>query len=214
MQGLQDPLLNTIICRSDTCGTTPFIFGQPKTTRSTDFTKIDKNREYYFGAAMAFVSAISASFHYVIVGRLLKNSTTNSATLLAFHGGFGGLLVIIPALLLNTDQRLFSSNIANINPSTWAALSTVAVLGLTAFVAVNLAIKQINPILVSFVHCIEIVFAYIAQVCLFNMMPDIFGIIGSILVIVTVCALPFEELIPKESCYLCRRFQFNNHVPK
>ena len=84
----------------------PFIFDK------VEVLPTKENGNYYFGASMAFASSIAGGFHYVIVGRLLRNSTTNSALLLAFYGGFGGLLVLLPAVYLDDNQRFGNEDFA------------------------------------------------------------------------------------------------------
>jgi drug/metabolite transporter (DMT)-like permease len=170
----------------------PFIFDKMEVLPTKE------NGKYYFGASMAFASSIAGGFHYVIVGRLLRNSTTNSALLLAFYGGFGGLLVLLPVVYLDDNQRIFSTNIVNISGQTWAELSAIAVLGLIGFVTINVSMKHIKPIYVSFVSVSEIVLAYIAQIVVFSMVPNVFGIVGSLIVILAVCALPLETIISEK----------------
>ena len=177
----------------------PVIFGQRETITNGSGTNTKENNKYYFGATMAFSSSIAGAFHIVIVGRLFKNSTTHSAFLLAFYGGLGALLSALPAAFLNHGQHLFSASIASIPKTTWAALFAVASLGIIGFVAVNLAIKKTNPVFSSFVASIEIVFAYVAQIVVFGMMPDALGIVGSIIVVVVVCSLPFMERLSEKS---------------
>ena len=153
---------------------------------------------YYFGASMALVASVAGAFHYVIVGRLFKNSTTNSAMLLAFHGGFGAMLVIIPAAFIDKNQSIFSKNIFNLSGTIWIALLLVAVLGLIAFVAINLSLKYISPVYVSFIGVLEIVMAYVSQVLIFKTMPNLFGIMGSFIVVATVFVLPLETIIAEK----------------
>ena len=181
----------------------PFIFEQENVSTDTIVFGNKQKSEYYFGACMAFASSITGAFHYVIVGRLFKNSTSNSSVLLAFYGGFGGLLILLPAAYLDKDQRILSLSIGDISSSTWIQLSTVAVLGLVGFVTVNASIKKIKPLYVSFVGVSEIVFAYLAQIVVFGVVPNLFGIIGSIIVVLTVCVLPLETWISEKlSVYL------------
>ena len=158
---------------------------------------------------MAFLSSIASAVHKVSVGRLCKNSTTNSAILLAFYGGFGGLCVTLPAAFLNHGQRIFSAEIVSISKTTWAALSTVASLGLVGFVAVNLSIKKTSPVFSSFVACIEIAFAYVAQSFIFDTVPNVFGIVGSIIVIGTVSTLPIKEIISQKMQHWYQRSSGN-----
>ena len=165
---------------------------------NTDISKTKDNDNYYFGASMAFASSISGGFHYVIVGRLFKNSTSNSALLLAFYGGFGGLLILLPAAYLDDNQRILSRNILNISGRMWVELCTIAVLGLIGFVTVNVSIQHIKPLYVSFVGVSEIVLAYIAQIVVFSLVPNLFGIIGSIIVVLVVCVLPLETMISEK----------------
>ena len=173
----------------------PFIFGKSEDITDFGIMKNNYGREYYFGACMALMSSFAGAIHLVIVGRLFKNSTTNSAMLLAFYGGFGGLLVISPAAFLDDNQRIFSMDIITISWTKWASLSVVALLGLIGFVAINLSIKQIKPVYVSFVGVLEIVMAYIAQVLIFHTPPTLYSITGSIIVLITVIALPLESMI-------------------
>ena len=147
---------------------------------------------------MALVASVAGAFHYVIVGRLFKNSTTNSAMLLAFHGGFGAMLVIIPAAFIDKHQSIFSKNILNLSGTIWIALLLVALLGLVAFVSINLSLKYISPVYVSFVGVLEIVMAYVSQVLIFKTMPNLFGIMGSFIVVATVFILPLESIIAEK----------------
>ena len=147
---------------------------------------------------MALVASVAGAFHYVIVGRLFKNSTTNSAMLLAFHGGFGAMLVILPAAFIDKNQSIFSKNIFNLSGTIWIALLLVAILGLIAFVSINLSLKYISPVYVSFIGVLEIVMAYVSQVLIFKTMPNLFGIMGSFIVVATVFVLPLETIIAEK----------------
>ena len=153
---------------------------------------------YYFGASMALVASVTGAFHYVVVGRLFKNSTTNSAMLLAFHGGFGAMLVITPAAFIDKHQSIFSKNIFNLSGTIWIALLLVALLGLIAFVSINLSLKYISPVYVSFIGVLEIVMAYVSQVLIFKTIPNLFGIMGSFIVVATVFVLPLETMIAEK----------------
>ena len=144
---------------------------------------------------MALVASFSGAFHYVIVGRLYKNTSTNSAILLTFYAGFGGLIVILPAMFLDINQNIFSKNITEMSTTTWVALSGVAVQGLLGFLACNLAIKRIKPVFVSFVGVSEIVMAYISQIVIFSTVPNTTGIVGSIVILITICVVSFEETV-------------------
>ena len=176
----------------------PFIFGQ--SNRKTDFgiAKTKRGVEYYYGAGLAFGSAIASALHCVSVGRIFRNSTSNSALLLAFYGGCGGLLIILPTAYVDERQSVFSTKFVNIMPITWVLLFAVAILGLIGFVAVNLSIKKIKPVYASFVGVSEIVLAYISQVSIFSTMPSQCGIIGSIIVITSLCTLPFEVIVSEK----------------
>ena len=89
----------------------------------------------------------------------------------------------------------------------WVELCTIAVLGLIGFVTVNVSIQHIKPLYVSFVGVSEIVFAYIAQIVVFGMVPNLYGIIGSVIVVLVVCALPLETMISEKlPCSLKRIF--------
>jgi drug/metabolite transporter (DMT)-like permease len=173
----------------------PFIFGQSNRTTDIEIAKTKRGKEYYYGASLAFGSAIASALHCVSVGRLFRNSTSNSALLLAFYGGVGGLFVILPAAYVDKSQSVFSTNIVNIMPRTWGLLLSVSMLGLIGFVAVNLSLKKIKPVYASFVGVSEIALAYICQVTIFHTVPSLCGIIGSIMVVITVCTLPFEAII-------------------
>ena len=173
----------------------PLIFGQSNYNTDFGIAKTKRGEEYYYGAALAFGSAFASALHCVSVGRIFRNSSTNSALLLAFYGGFGGLLVILPAAYVDESQSVFSTNIVNIMARTWGLLFSVAILGLIGFVAVNLSIKKIKPVYASFVGVSEIALAYISQVTIFHTVPSLCGVIGSIMVVITVCTLPFEAII-------------------
>ena len=80
----------------------------------------------------------------------------------------------------------------------WVELCTIAVLGLIGFVTVNVSIQHIKPLYVSFVGVSEIVLAYIAQIVVFSLVPNLFGIIGSIIVVLVVSALPLETMISEK----------------
>ena len=176
----------------------PFMFSQ--SNRKTDFgiVKTKRGVEYYYGAASGFGSAIGSALHYVSVGRIFRNSTSNSALLLAFYGGWGGLLVILPAAYVDERQSVFSTNAVNIMPITWLLLFAVATLGLIGDVAETLSIKKIQPVYASFVGVSEIVLAYISQVSIFHTVPSLYGIIGSIIVITSVFTLPFEVIVSEK----------------
>ena len=175
----------------------PILFGEPKTEIKPYATDL-KYKGYYFGAFMAFVSSFSSALHCVIVGRLLRNSTTYSAMLLAFYAGFGQMVVTLPSAILDDNQSVFSKNIINISETTWVILIIVAVLGLIAFVSFNLAIRFIEPVYVSFVGVLEIVMAYIVQAIVFHTLPNLFGILGSIIVAATVFCAPLEKWISQK----------------
>ena len=173
----------------------PFLFEKSEMSSRSTTTKTTSGREYTFGVCMALMSSLAGAFHLVIVGRLFKNNTTNSAILLAFYGGFGGLLIILPAAFLDDNQRIFTKEIIAISWTTWASLALVSLLGLIGFVTINLSIKQIKPVYVSFVGVLEVVMAYVAQVLIFHTPPGLYSILGSIIVVTTVVALPFESMI-------------------
>ena len=173
----------------------PLIFDQAGVGNDINISNSKESNKYYFGASMAFVSSIAGGFHYVIVGRLFKNSTTSSALLLTFYKGFGGLFILVPAAYLDDNQRILSTNIVNISGRTWAILCTNAILGLIGFVTVDVSIQYIQPVYVNFVGVLEIVLAYIAQILVFSMVPNLFGIIGSIMVVLAICALPLEAMV-------------------
>ena len=107
-------------------------------------------------------------------------------------------MVILPAAYVDGRQSVFSTNVVNIMPIKWVLLFAVAILGLIGFVAVNLSIKKIKPVYASFVGVSEIVLAYISQVSIFNTVPSQCGIIGSIIVITSLCTLQFEVIVSEK----------------
>ena len=155
-------------------------------------------RRYLFGVSMALIASLASAGHHVVVGRLFKNSTTNSAMLLAYHGGFGAMIVITPAVFLDENQSIFSKNIINLSGTIWIAILSVVLLGLMAFVSINLSLKYISPVYVSFLGVLQIVMAYVSQVLIFHTMPNLLGLTGSFIVVATVFVLPLETIIAEK----------------
>ena len=177
----------------------PILFNGKEDSESRGGTNTGLNgHSYLFGASMALIASLAGACHHVVVGRLFKNSTTSSAMLLAFHGGFGAMIVITPAAFLDENQSIFSKNILNLSGTIWMAILSVALLGLMAFVSINLSLKYISPVYVSFLGVLEIIMAYVSQVLIFNTIPNLFGIIGSIIVVATVLVLPLEKIIAEK----------------
>ena len=172
----------------------PKLFGQPKTEDNPNTTE-SRYRGFYFGSFMAFLSSFSIAWHGVAVGRLLKNSTTNSAMLLAFYAGFGQMIVTLPFAMIDENQTIFSENLIQISETTWVVMLVVVALGLMAFLAINLAISFIEPVYVNFIGVLEIVMAYIIQVVVFHTSVNVCGVLGSMIVALTVFSVPLEKWI-------------------
>ena len=167
-----------------------FNFFLKHTDNSFDLVVIDK--QYLYGALMAFTASVSFAITSVAVKKLYANKTTNSATLLTFYAGLGGWLVIFNVIYVEMNQH---QSLTSISTSKGILSCCVAVQGLLAQYIRNLSIKRIEPVLVNFLSSFEILVAYIAQIIIFNTMPNILATVGSMVVILSVFAVTFEKIL-------------------
>ena len=151
------------------------------------------NKNYYFGLIMGFAAVGSGAGTYICVGKLKMNSTSSSPILFAFHNAFFALVSNIICALAFQSSDFFSMHIFEISHELWMVYAILAFFGAIHIVCINVALKLINPILVSFTRSSDIVVAYLIQVLYFEQQTGMLGIFGSFCIISAIGILQFEE---------------------
>ena len=142
---------------------------------------------------MGVTAAISRAGQYISAGKLKLNSTSSSSTMLAFHNAFFGLASNLIYLICMQNSTLFSSDIFKMRKQLWVLYTILSILGTLHVVFITVALKLINPILVSFTRSSDIFVAYLVQVLYFNQSAGMLDILGSICIVTSIGILQFEE---------------------
>ena len=100
---------------------------------SSDQSIVDKEkdgetRNYYFGALMGTVAAVSRAAVFVCTRKLCQNKSSSSANLLAFHLSFTSLLLNLAWAFMAGETQFFSGQIFLICGRTWILYLMIAVL--------------------------------------------------------------------------------------
>ena len=142
---------------------------------------------------MGFAAVISRAGIYICVGKLRMNSTSSSPVMFAFHNAFFALISNIICALAFQSSDFFSMHIFEISYELWMVYAMLTFFGAIHIVCINVALKLINPVLVSFTRSSDIVVAYLIQVLYFQQQAGMLGIFGSFCVITAIGILQFEE---------------------
>eukprot|EP00095_Tigriopus_kingsejongensis_P010856 maker-scaffold592_size129239-snap-gene-0.18 protein:Tk10856 transcript:maker-scaffold592_size129239-snap-gene-0.18-mRNA-1 annotation:"hypothetical protein L798_07567" len=144
---------------------------------------------YYIGALLALASSILGSINNVCVSGALKQI---NSMILVFYTGLFCCVIALLATLFDHKQRIYSADIALIEPGDWAILFTMAGLGILAYFSVIKALQLVDPTQVSVLRSVEIIFAFGVQVFIMNQHPDVFSVLGSSLVLTAIVLIAFE----------------------
>ena len=142
------------------------------------------------------LGALGLAVDYVSSGYLIRKKGCTIEIILLYYA-ICGLLVSIISGLFEPDNLVLSSSISSISLSYWTGLLAIAFLGISATFMLHKAIIYSNPVLVSFIRLLDIIFSYAVQTLFFHQIPDAAGIIGSTLVFIGVTLLTLEEVLGK-----------------
>ena len=149
---------------------------------------------------MGIIAAIGRATVYVIFRKLSQNQSSSSIMLTTFHHAFWALLVNLAWGLFYGESQILSSNFFLISSRIWLIYLVMAVLGCITACFVTQAIKLSNPNLVCFFRSADIIVAYLIQVVFFHQPVRMFGVGGSICIIMAIGLLQLED-------------RFNNVLP-
>ena len=138
------------------------------------------------------ITALGWAVDFVSSCYLIQNKNCTVEIILLYYA-LCGLLVSLISGVFDPNNLVISSSVKSISFSYWAGLGAIAFLGVSATFMLHKAIVYANPVLVSFIRLLDIVFSYSVQIFLFHQIPDVSGIIGSVLVLLGVTFLTLEE---------------------
>ena len=166
---------------------------------------VEESQNYYFGAVMGLVAALSRAFVFVCTKKLCQNKTSNSPILITFHMSLTSLLFNLFMGMISQDTpKLFSGEE---DLRMWLVYLVIAVLGSANLILSNIALKLVSPILVSFTRSADIVVGYAIQVLFFHQAVNNLAITGSFLIVAAIGILQLEawvhSLLPTYIRFLC-----------
>ena len=120
---------------------------------------------------------------------------------LLWWSSFGGLIATIPSFTLDTGARIptSTSNIFAISLIEWISFCALSMSGLLAYFLYTRACQMIDPTLVAVIRSTEIIFAFLVQILIMHQFPDYIGIIGAILVLISVTAFAIQNYNSKRT---------------
>merc|ERR1712142_1340001 len=104
------------------------------------------------------------------------------------------------SLLFNLSMGIISQDppslfSGEISISTWLVYLVIALLGSANLILVNMALKLVSPVLVSFTRSADIVVGYTIQIFFFHQTVNIMGIIGSVCIVAAIGILQMENMV-------------------
>ena len=160
----------------------------------------DNNSCYYIGAASAVGCMITQSIFYVNFNYFIKNARD----LMLFYHGLGCLFVaLVLPFVCDGSQKIINQSDKTIIYSSlqWLGLFGYATLLISLLILRYEAVKLVGPVVFGFVRSTEILLSYCAQLIMFNTIPEVSTIIGSVFVVISCIIVLIEdnivEILPK-----------------
>ena len=151
----------------------------------------------YLGVLAALGGAIFSANVTIAVSYLRRFSHN----VLLFYGGMGGFLLVLMIAKFDEESRIFH----NFGNADLPKIIFAAFLGIFANLMAIKSFQMIPPTVASFVRTQQVVFAFILQSAVMNVVPSVYSIIGAVLVVTSALLIPFES--PFIAMLPCERIQ-------
>jgi len=149
--------------------------------------------DYFYGALAALAASITLGANNIMCARLFQNSTTASATLLGFYGGFGGILICLIMLPFNFDEYVnFNLNIDLIDSLGLLLFVVIAIVGI---VMSNKSSQYVSPTIKSFVRSADVIIAYLIQIIFLHEVSHYLSFIAAACIILAIILISVEDAI-------------------
>ena len=143
-----------------------------------------KNKAY-----KGVLAALGAALFSVSVTITVSYLRRFSHNVLVFYGGIGGLFLVLIFAKFDEESKIFH----NLGNADLPKITLSAFLGIFAnFMAIK-SYQMIPPTVASFVRTQQVVFAFILQSAVMNVVPSVYSIIGAVLVVTSALLIPFES---------------------
>ena len=143
---------------------------------------------------MALLSTLAGGLNLILVSKVYEKYSYCSAELLAFYAGIGTLAVCFITHGFDEDRKILSPKLLHIDYTyiQWIGFCGIGVNSAVAFLMLCQSLKMIHCVIVSFVRALEIIFAYLFQILLFDNTPTLMGVFGGMCVFVSSVIIPLE----------------------
>lgn len=155
----------------------PAIFGSSTTSLSSQRPK------YVIGVVIATSSCVFTGLTNVLVHKATKNVSLST---LGFWAAVCGVGISMAFSLISPDGQVLTDLIVSLKPVDWLIILSSAGMGLLAFILLAVALKVMNPSLVTSLRTLTLVAAFAFQSLLSWELPNTWEWIGGLLVIIGV----------------------------
>jgi len=157
--------------------------------------------DYYFvGALIALSCAIFGAAMFIVAAKLGDEVPTNVRLL---YIGISSFVVAGLAEFVDDRDRIFTSNIINITAYEWGVYIGLACNGLLGFYLEFRSLTMVSPTIVSTLRTTEIVVAFVGQVLITLVVPNLIDVLGASFVFIAALVLIFESRIYEGVSKIC-----------
>ena len=166
-------------------------------------TNGDNHNYYYFGALSAIICMLCAATSRIVITFIQNNKSSKSPALLLFYQGILCFITITVLYFIGSIQSLLFLGDRASTYSEWScfALCFYGVIGVIQFYLRLRSMKLAGPVVVGFVRTSEIIVSYVVEIILFQTVPHLLVIFGSMLIKIACIGVLFEntflELLPR-----------------
>ena len=115
---------------------------------------------YYLGVLLAVSTAVTGATANVIIAKCEKVSSS----IMVFYSGLGGVFLALIFSIFDEENRIIF-NITSISLNQWLILTMLGTMGIVGYFSMTRSLQLIPPTTVAVLRAMEIILAYIAQVC-------------------------------------------------
>ena len=116
--------------------------------------------KYYVGCLLAVLTGVFGAANNVVIARCEKVSSK----VMVFYAGLGGLIISFICSSFDADNKIIY-NITVISSNQWLVLTGLGLMGIIGHFCMTRSLRLIPPTTVAVLRAMEIILAYVAQVC-------------------------------------------------
>ena len=122
--------------------------------------RTEGNEDYYLGVLLALGTALTGSMANVSIAKCERVSSK----VMVFYSGLGGVFIALICIMFDPESRT-TFIILLTEQTTWPLLLLLGLMGILGYFSLTRSLRLIPPTTVAVLRAMEIILAYIVQVC-------------------------------------------------